>query len=123
MTTAAEKAAFEFRPPMNTGLNKVTKIAATNSAAETYIFSHLSSSAEPTDRQHVQLTLKASGGKVHVFFKLGSSSASVNTSTGFPLADGDERSWWVCGGEQDYIEHITASGNVDLFMYVSSPKY
>lgn len=126
MSTAAQKASFEFRPPQLTGPQKVVAFSVTSSAARSNITNHLATADKPQNnprpRTAFQLTVKATGGTVYVAFKLGSAAASVTSSTGWPIPDGDERSFWVNLNEVNDIEYITAS-TATLFMFISSPTY
>ncbi len=128
MTTAAEKAAFEFLPPALSGEQKVVTVSVTSSAAEVDVFTHLTSGDAPGDvptyakRNWCQLTVKANGGEAFIAFKSASSAQTVTNTTGFVLNDGDERSFWVNRDLHSWMEHIS-DATATLFVYVSSKPY
>jgi hypothetical protein len=126
MSTAAEKASFEFKAPHLTGEHKVNTAAVTATASRVSLFGHLSAADTPAfPRGYCQLTVKVSGGNTaYIVLKDGTAAASVTTSTGYPVASGEERSWWINGETENDLEAIcAATQTATIHWYVSSKRF
>ncbi len=115
---AAGQAADMFLPPTLTGTNpsgvdtKVTRASTSSTAAR---------SALATTRGKYHLTVAAITTDVFVAFKLGTAAASVTTSTGWQIAAGQERSWWINATQVNDIEYVTATAAGAVAWFISSP--
>ena len=77
----------------------------------------------PSGNKKVYLTVAARTADAFIALKLGTATASVTTTTGFPIFAGTQVSGWINPNEVNDIEYITAAATGTIHWYVSSPGY
>lgn len=102
--------ADDVRAPQLSGDFTVRQASVTTSAAEADL---------QLPKGKAYITMAAIGADVFVVFKLGTSAATVTTTTGWKIPSGEERSFFVESNVLSYFEHI-GSGAGTVKWYVSS---
>lgn len=105
---------------------QVQQLAATTTAARSTLFGQ-TLTAVPNQgpaviNGKVYVTFCAVGGDCYVAFKFGTATATVTTTTGWLIPQGQERSWWFDTQMLNDVEVITSTGTATLKWYISSPE-
>ena len=109
----SQHAADEVRPPEKSGNHTVRQLSTSNVAAESALFAS-------TLKGKYYVTFVALTTDAYIFLKLGSSAASVTTTTGWPLFAGVPQGFWIESGRLTHVEAITTAAAGTLKWYVSS---
>lgn len=119
MSEIAQQLLNDILPPSNTGRQLPAVTATTASAATVDLFGHLAAADYPSGRFVISLTPIES--HVWVRFKSANATATVASSNGFPVIQG-QTTRFICGPVSSRYMEVVGNGNVNLYRYISSPS-
>ncbi len=122
MSTSAEKSFFQIFPPLaNATPYEVQQASITGTTSVTSLTTGLATADIPTGKVYITFQVVPVAGGSDVYFLLGAADATVTTTTGWVIPNGEERSYWVNLTATPSVAGITSTGTATLKWYISSP--
>lgn len=120
--TSAARAAETILPPVRVGVTVSGMNTAVNSNNATTT-AWRSALTAPTGSKKYYLTVAALTQNVFVAFKNNTATATVSSTSGWPIPAGTQQSFWINPNEISDMEYVAAANTAVVYWYVSSPGY